>query len=44
MEVMAAVGKRGPIEHLPPKLQEIEKPSSRKRLEEIVFEGTFKRG
>ena len=42
VEAMVAVGKPGPIENLPPKLQERETPSPRKKITEIVFEGTFK--
>jgi hypothetical protein len=32
---------KGPKENLPPKLQEMESPSDRKSLEEIVMEGHF---
>jgi nitroreductase len=39
---MIAIGIRGPKENLPPKLQEMESPSDRKPLEEIVMEGQFK--
>jgi nitroreductase len=39
---MIAIGIRGPKENLPPKLQEMESPSDRKPLEEIVMEGHFK--
>lgn len=39
---MIAIGKRGPKENLPPKLQEVEFPNDRKPLEEIVMEGYFK--
>jgi nitroreductase len=42
VEAMASVGKPGAIESLPPKLQERETPSPRKKLSEIVFEGAFK--
>lgn len=39
VEAMAAVGKPGRKEALPPQLQEREFPSGRKGLDEIVFEG-----
>ncbi|MBP6904894.1 MAG: nitroreductase family protein [Candidatus Pacebacteria bacterium] len=39
IELMITVGKPGKIEELPEKLQEREKPSHRKNLEEIIFEG-----
>jgi nitroreductase len=42
VEAMIAVGKPGPIDSLPPKLQERETPSPRKKIAEIIFEGTFK--
>ena len=41
VEMMFAVGKPGRIEELPEKLREIEKPSGRKELSEIVSEGIF---
>ena len=41
VEMMIAVGKPGKIEDLPEPLREREKPSDRKPLEEIVFEGKF---
>ena len=41
VEAMAAVGKPGKMEGLPPKLQEREFPSDRKELSEIAFEGVF---
>ncbi len=43
-EVMAmiAIGKKGPKENLPPKLQEVEFPNDRKPLSEIVMEGHFR--
>ena len=41
VEMMFAVGKPGSIEELPEKLQEIENPSGRKKLSEIVSEGIF---
>jgi nitroreductase len=39
VEAMAAVGRPGRKEDLPPSLQEREFPSGRKKLEQIVFEG-----
>ena len=39
IEIMIAIGRPGKVEDLPEKLQEREKPSLRKSLEEIVFEG-----
>ena len=39
---MIAIGKRGPIEKLPPKLQQAEHPNDRKSLKEIIMEGRFK--
>ena len=41
VEMMIAIGKPGKIEDLPEPLQAREKPSDRKPLEEIVFEGKF---
>lgn len=41
MEAMIAIGKRGKVEDLPEDLQEREKPSQRKPLEEIIMEGKF---
>lgn len=41
VEMMIAVGKHGDIKDLPEKLQEREKPSDRKKLEEIVCEAKF---
>lgn len=43
-EIMAmfAVGKRAPAANLPTDLQEREKPSSRKPIEEFSMEGTFR--
>ena len=38
---MIAIGKRGPIENLPPKLQQVEHPNDRKTLKEIIMEGCF---
>jgi nitroreductase len=42
-EVMAmiAIGKKGPIEILPPELQEMEKLTDRKPLKEIIMEGFY---
>jgi len=42
VEAMCAIGKPGPLEVLPPKLQEQEKPSDRKQVKDFVFEGKFK--
>lgn len=42
VEAMVAVGKPGKKETLPKELQEIEFPSDRKKLSEIVSEGKFK--
>jgi len=39
---MIVIGKRGPIENLPPKLQQVEHPNDRKALKEIIMEGCFK--
>ena len=39
---MIAIGKRGPKENLPPKLQEREFPNNRKPLADIVMEGYFR--
>jgi nitroreductase len=41
VEAMAAVGRPGNKEDLPPALQEREVPSQRKKVEEIAFEGGF---
>ena len=41
VEMMFAVGKPGDPSDLPEKLREIEKPSDRKKLSEIVSEGVF---
>jgi nitroreductase len=43
VEAMIAIGKRAPITHLPPELQEREAPSTRKKVEEIAIEGKFKK-
>lgn len=42
VEAMAAVGRPGRTEDLRPALQSKEKPSDRKKLAEIVFEGQFR--
>ena len=39
---MIVIGKRGPIENLPPNLQQVEHPNDRKALKEIIMEGCFK--
>jgi nitroreductase len=39
---MIAIGKRGPVEKLPSKLQQVEYPNSRKPLKEIIMEGSFR--
>lgn len=41
IEAMIAVGKPGKLEDLPKEMQEKEKPSKRKQIKEIVFEGQF---
>jgi len=41
VEMMIAVGKLGKTEDLPEALQSREKPSGRKKLEDLVFEGKF---
>ena len=41
VEAMAAVGRPGNREELPPNLQERETPSQRKKAEEFAFEGGF---
>ena len=41
VEAMAAVGRPGDKEDLPPALQERESPSQRKKVEEFAFEGGF---
>ena len=38
---MTAIGKPGEIKDLPEKMQQKEKPSGRKLIKEIVFEGQF---
>ena len=42
VEAMAAVGKPGPKELLPEKLQARESPNDRRKVSESVFEGPFK--
>lgn len=42
IEAMFAVGKPGDVKDLPKELQEREVPSDRKRIQEFIFEGTFK--
>ena len=42
VEAMIAIGKKGKKEDLPEKMQEIEIPSDRKPLNEMVMEGKFK--
>ncbi len=42
IEAMLSLGKPGRIEDLPIELQEREVPSDRKKVEEFVFEGTFR--
>ena len=39
---MSAIGKKGPKNNLPPRLQEREYPTDRKPLAEIVMEGSLK--
>jgi len=41
VEAMAAVGRPGPKELLPEKLQARETPNDRRKLSESVFEGRF---
>lgn len=42
VEAMAAIGRPGHKEDLPPPLQTKEFPSDRKRLSDIIFEGAFR--
>lgn len=42
IEAMAAIGRPGNKEDLPEKLRERETPNDRKKLSEIIFEGTFR--
>ena len=44
VEAMAAVGKPGPQELLPEKLQARESPNDRRKLSESIFEGPFQSG
>jgi nitroreductase len=41
VQAMIAIGKPGKKEDLPTRMQEVEKPSTRKKVEEFAFEGTF---
>ena len=43
VETMIAIGKHGDLEQIPPPLQEVEKPSGRKPISEIVFKGKFEK-
>jgi nitroreductase len=43
VNAMIAIGRRAPAENLPDKYREMERPSSRRPLHEIVFEGAFGR-
>ena len=43
VEAMAAIEKPGKKEDLPKKLQQMEFPSKRKKISDIVFQGRFKR-
>ena len=42
IEAMAAVGRPGPKEELPEKLQARETPNDRRKVSESVFEGPFR--
>lgn len=42
VHAMIAIGYRGDQQQLTPELQEREKPSTRKKVEEFTYEGTFK--
>jgi len=42
VEAMAAVGKPGPKEVLPEKLQARESPNDRRKVSESIFEGAFR--
>ncbi|PYJ26273.1 MAG: nitroreductase, partial [Verrucomicrobia bacterium] len=42
VEAMAAVGKPGPKEWLPEKLQARESPNDRRKLSDSIFEGPFR--
>jgi nitroreductase len=39
---MIAIGKKGSIEKLPPKLRQLEHPNNRKPLKDIIMEGGFR--
>ena len=41
VNAMIAIGRRAPAENLPDKYREMERPSRRRPLHEIVFEGAF---
>lgn len=41
VEAMIAIGKKGSLENLPENLREMEKPSERKPLKDLVMEGRF---
>jgi nitroreductase len=43
IEAMAAVGRPGDLKEMPPRIQQKEAVSERKKLEEIVFNGAFDR-
>jgi len=43
VNAMIAIGRRAPAENLPDKYREMERPSRRRPLHEIVFEGAFGR-
>ena len=43
VNAMIAIGRRAPAENLPDKYREMERPSPRRPLREIVFEGAFGR-
>lgn len=42
VEMMISIGKVGNVKDLPENLQQMEKPSGRKKINEISFEGEFK--
>jgi nitroreductase len=42
VEAMIAIGHHGPVSVLSEKLQKSETPSDRKKVEEVIFEGTFR--
>jgi hypothetical protein len=44
VEAMAAVGRPGPKELLPEKLQARESPNDRRKLSDSIFEGPFRAG